>query len=70
MSVADVRMPPTHTDDGLRAAISARRQLPGAPTLVLSQYVEVSYATDLLADGRPPQSWRPGLSPRGIGKSR
>jgi DNA-binding NarL/FixJ family response regulator len=44
-------MPPTHTDEGLRAAITARSQLPGAPMLVLSQYVEASYAADLLADG-------------------
>ena len=51
VSVADVRMPPTHTDEGLRAAITTRSQLPGAPVLVLSQYVEVSYAADLLADG-------------------
>ena len=51
VSVVDVRMPPTHTDEGLRAAITARSQLPGAPMLVLSQYVEVSYAGDLLADG-------------------
>ncbi len=51
VSVVDVRMPPTHTDEGLRAAATARRQLPGTPVLVLSQYVEVSYAADLLADG-------------------
>lgn len=51
VSVVDVRMPPTHTDEGLRAAITARGQLPGAPMLVLSQYVEVSYAAELLADG-------------------
>ncbi|MEU1866604.1 response regulator transcription factor [Streptomyces gardneri] len=51
VSIVDVRMPPTHTDDGLRAAMAARRQLPGTPVLVLSQYVEVSYAGDLLADG-------------------
>ncbi|HEX4088487.1 MAG TPA: response regulator transcription factor [Trebonia sp.] len=51
VSIVDVRMPPTHTDEGLRAAISARAQLPGAPMLVLSQYVEASYAADLLADG-------------------
>jgi DNA-binding NarL/FixJ family response regulator len=44
-------MPPDHTDDGLRAAITARSHLPGAPMLVLSQYVEASYAADLLADG-------------------
>jgi len=51
VSVVDVRMPPTHTDEGLRAAITARGQLPGSPMLVLSQYVEASYAADLLADG-------------------
>lgn len=50
VSVVDVRMPPTHTDEGLRAAIEARRRVPAAPILVLSQYVEESYATDLLAD--------------------
>jgi DNA-binding NarL/FixJ family response regulator len=50
VSVVDVRMPPTHTDEGLRAAITARSKVPGAPMLVLSQYVEVSYARDLLAD--------------------
>jgi DNA-binding NarL/FixJ family response regulator len=49
--VVDVRMPPTHTDEGLRAAITVRSRLPGAPVLVLSQYVEASYAGDLLADG-------------------
>jgi DNA-binding NarL/FixJ family response regulator len=49
--VVDVRMPPTHTDEGLRAAIAVRSQLPGAAMLVLSQYVEASYAGDLLADG-------------------
>jgi DNA-binding NarL/FixJ family response regulator len=52
VSVVDVRMPPTHTDEGLRAAVEARRQVPGSPVLVLSQYVESSYADDLLADGR------------------
>ena len=51
VSVVDVRMPPTHTDEGLRAAITAREHRPGAPMLVLSQYVEASYAADLLADG-------------------
>lgn len=50
VSVVDVRMPPTHTDEGLRAAIEARRRVPAAPILVLSQYVEESYASDLLAD--------------------
>lgn len=51
VAVVDVRMPPTHTDEGLRAAISVRAQLPGTPVLVLSQYVEESYAAELLADG-------------------
>ncbi|WP_329101674.1 response regulator transcription factor [Micromonospora sp. NBC_01699] len=51
VSVVDVRMPPTFTDEGLRAAVEARRQQPGTPILVLSQYVELSYAHDLLADG-------------------
>jgi len=50
VSIVDVRMPPSHTDEGLRAAVEVRRESPGAPILVLSQYVEVSYADDLLAD--------------------
>jgi len=50
VSVVDVRMPPSHTDEGLRAAVEARRRVPRSPVLVLSQYVEVSYADDLLAD--------------------
>ena len=50
VSVVDVRMPPTQRDEGLRAAIEARRQVPGTPVLVLSQYVERQYATELLAD--------------------
>ncbi|KAA1425934.1 LuxR C-terminal-related transcriptional regulator [Nocardioides antri] len=49
--VVDVRMPPTHTDEGLRAALEVRRRWPEARLLVLSQYVEVSYADDLLATG-------------------
>ncbi|GIH28801.1 DNA-binding response regulator [Acrocarpospora phusangensis] len=52
VSVVDVRMPPTFTDEGLRAAVAARQKVPGAPILILSQYVEVSYADDLLADAR------------------
>jgi DNA-binding NarL/FixJ family response regulator len=51
VSVVDVRMPPTQRDEGLRAAIEARRLVPGTPVLVLSQYVERQYATELLADG-------------------
>jgi len=50
VSIVDVRMPPSHTDEGLRAAVEARSRVPGSPVLVLSQYVEVSYADDLLAD--------------------
>ncbi|MFI1866500.1 response regulator transcription factor [Streptomyces jumonjinensis] len=46
--VADVRMPPTHTDEGLRAAMEIRRRRPGVGVLVLSQYVEKRYATELL----------------------
>lgn len=52
VAVVDVRMPPTHTDEGLRAAVEARRLAPGTAVLVLSQYVEVAYADELLADGR------------------
>ena len=51
VSVVDVRMPPTQRDEGLRAAIEARRRVPGTPILVLSQYVERQYATELLAGG-------------------
>jgi DNA-binding NarL/FixJ family response regulator len=52
ISVVDVRMPPSHTDEGLRAAVEVRGQWPEARLMVLSQYVEVSYADDLLADGK------------------
>ena len=52
MLVADVRMPPTHSDDGLRAAVAARLVLPDLAVLVLSNYVEATYARELLADGR------------------
>jgi DNA-binding NarL/FixJ family response regulator len=46
--VVDVRMPPTHTDEGLRAALEIRRSHPGVGVLVLSQYVEKRYATELI----------------------
>jgi DNA-binding NarL/FixJ family response regulator len=46
--IVDVRMPPTHTDEGLRAALVLRRQWPRVAVLVLSQYVEERYATELL----------------------
>jgi DNA-binding NarL/FixJ family response regulator len=51
VAVVDVRMPPTFTDEGLQAALQARRESPGLPVLVLSQYVEQLYARELLADG-------------------
>lgn len=50
-AVVDVRMPPTGTDEGLRAAIAIRQERPGFPVLVLSQYVERLYARELLASG-------------------
>ena len=49
--IVDVRMPPTHTDEGLRAAVALRATRPATPVLVLSQYVEERYATELLAMG-------------------
>jgi DNA-binding NarL/FixJ family response regulator len=51
LAIVDVRMPPTFTDEGLRAALAARKELPGLPVLVLSQYVEESYAVELLSGG-------------------
>jgi len=51
VGIVDVRMPPSHTDEGLRAAVEVRRSWPDARVLVLSQYVVVSYADDLLATG-------------------
>ena len=51
VAVVDVRLPPSFTDEGLRAALQARSELPGLPILVLSQYVEQLYARELLADG-------------------
>ncbi|HET7445204.1 MAG TPA: response regulator transcription factor [Solirubrobacterales bacterium] len=50
VAVVDVRMPPTHTDEGLRAAREIRAELPEVSVLVLSQYVEVAYARELLAE--------------------
>ena len=51
VAVVDVRLPPTFTDEGVRAALEARAQLPGLPVLVLSQYVEQLYARELLSQG-------------------
>jgi DNA-binding NarL/FixJ family response regulator len=50
IAVVDVRMPPTHTDEGLRAARRIRAEHPGTAVLVLSQYVEEAYALDLLSE--------------------
>ena len=54
--IADIRMPPTYTDEGLRAAIELRRAHPGTAVLVLSQYIETGYAAQLLS-----------ASPAGVG---
>ena len=51
VAVVDIRMPPTQTDDGLRAALEIRQRLPDTGVLVLSQYVEEGYALELIADG-------------------
>ncbi|MFI6505753.1 LuxR C-terminal-related transcriptional regulator [Nonomuraea typhae] len=51
VSVVDVRMPPNQSDEGLGAALAARRELPGLPILILSQHVEQLYARELLSDG-------------------
>lgn len=51
VAIVDVRMPPTHTDEGIAAAVEARRRQPGLAVLVLSAYVEQAFATDLFADG-------------------
>ena len=50
VAVVNVRLPPSFADDGLQAALAARRQVPGLPVLLLSQYVEQLYAREMLAD--------------------
>jgi DNA-binding NarL/FixJ family response regulator len=60
VAIVDVRMPPGHTDEGLRAAIAIRRDHPGVGILVFSQYVETRYAADLLG-------MRPGGGAAGVG---
>jgi DNA-binding NarL/FixJ family response regulator len=50
VAVVDIRMPPTQSDDGLRAALEIRRKLPGTGVLVLSQYLEEGYALELVTD--------------------
>jgi DNA-binding NarL/FixJ family response regulator len=52
IAIVDIRLPPTFRDEGVRAAIEARRRAPETAILVVSQYVEHTYATELLADGR------------------
>ncbi|MBB5134722.1 DNA-binding NarL/FixJ family response regulator [Thermocatellispora tengchongensis] len=51
VAIVDVRMPPTHTSEGITAAVEARRRHPGLAVLVLSAYVEQAFATELLANG-------------------
>src|SRR5579871_3624446 len=51
VAIIDIRMPPTHTDEGLRAALSLRGDFPGTGILVFSQYVETAYTARLLAGG-------------------
>ncbi|MGP0038389.1 MAG: LuxR C-terminal-related transcriptional regulator, partial [Solirubrobacteraceae bacterium] len=50
VAIVDIRMPPTHTDEGLRAALTIRRELPNTAVVVLSGYVEKDYAVELLGD--------------------
>jgi DNA-binding NarL/FixJ family response regulator len=52
VAIVDVRLPPSFSDEGLRAALAARQQVPGLPVLILSQHVEQLYARELLADGQ------------------
>jgi DNA-binding NarL/FixJ family response regulator len=51
VAIVDVRLPPAFRDEGVRAALELRRRTPGFPVLILSQYVEQTYAAELLADG-------------------
>ncbi|MGH9092830.1 MAG: response regulator, partial [Acidimicrobiales bacterium] len=52
VAILDVRLPPTFSDEGLQAALAARREIPGLPVLILSQHVEQLYARELIADGQ------------------
>src|SRR6201984_1117613 len=51
VAVVDIRMPPTHSDEGLRAALTLRHDFPGTGVLVFSQYIETSYSAQLLEGG-------------------
>jgi DNA-binding NarL/FixJ family response regulator len=65
-AIVDVRLPPSFSDEVLRAAVEARRRRPDLPILVLSAYVEDSYATELLADRAGGVGYLPhGAPPRG-----
>ncbi len=50
IAIIDIRMPPTHTDEGLRAALAIREEMPGTGVMVLSEYIEEEYAVELLGD--------------------
>jgi DNA-binding NarL/FixJ family response regulator len=50
IAIIDIRMPPTHTDEGLQAALAIRQEMPGTGVLVLSEYIEEEYAVELLGD--------------------
>lgn len=54
LTISDIRMPPSHTDEGLRACVQIRQEWPQAPILLLSQYIVLSYATELLSSGTGP----------------
>ena len=64
VAVVDIRMPPTNTDDGLRAALQIRADHPDTGVLVLSQYVEEGYALELVGESRR-RGWLPAEGPRG-----
>ena len=68
VAVVDVRLPPTFTDEGLRAALAARRDAPSLPVLVLSQYVEQLYARELLASGSGGIAQRLFVTERAVAK--
>jgi DNA-binding NarL/FixJ family response regulator len=67
VAVVDVRLPPTHTDEGLQCALQARRRRPGLPVLVLSQHVEQLYARELLTGGGTSRPGGAGSGAGGVG---
>ena len=73
VAIVDIKMPPTHTDEGLQAALIIRSELPGTGVLVLSQYVEKEYAAELAGrerGGRRLPAQRPGGRPRTVRRRR